>query len=147
MCQIPLSFLRSSTLMLYQWKIADWAERKLTQVYLLKNGGKLILRQCCAWQQDSFDYASIEDLTSMEWAKSLMMNSCDALLIKQINKKFKDLSLFKQGGVTYIKLALDEMFTISNTVVTTLQGFFENFAKMALPKSLMWMSILPRSSL
>jgi hypothetical protein len=63
-----------------------------------------------------------------------MMNSCDALLIEQINKKFKDLSLFEQGGVTYIKLALDKMFTISNTVVTTLQGFFENFAKDGIAK-------------
>ena len=29
----------------------------------------------------------------------------------------------------YIKIALDEKFTISNTIVTTLQGFFEAFAK------------------
>jgi hypothetical protein len=70
----------------------------------------------------------------MEWAKSLMVNSCDALLFKQINEKFEDLSLFKQGGVTYGKLALDKMFTISNTVVTTLQGFFENFAKDGIAK-------------
>jgi hypothetical protein len=43
-------------------------------------------------------------------------------------------SLYKQGGVTYIKLALDEMFNISNTVVATLQGFFENFAKDGIAK-------------
>ncbi len=115
--------------------VADcWAERKSTGVHLLKNWGKLILQQCCAWQQDSFDYASLEGLTSMEWAKSLMMNSCDALLVEQIDKKFKDLSLFEQGGVTYIKLVLDKMFTISNTVVTTLQGFSENFAKDGIAK-------------
>ncbi len=111
-----------------------WVERKLTGVHLLKNWGKLTLQQCCAWQQDSFDYASLEDLTSMGWAKSLMMNSFDALLVKQIDEKFEDLSLFKQGGVTYVKLALDKMFTISNTVVTTLQGFFENFAKDGIAK-------------
>ena len=70
----------------------------------------------------------------MEWVKSLMINSCDALLVKQINKTFKDLSLFEQGGVTYIKLALDEMFTISNTVVTTLQGFFKNASKDGIAK-------------
>jgi hypothetical protein len=70
----------------------------------------------------------------MEWAKSLMINSCDALLIERINKKFEDLSLYKQGGVTYIKLALNKMFTISNTVVATLQGFFENFAKDGIAK-------------
>jgi hypothetical protein len=46
-----------------------------------------------------------------------------------IDKKFKDLDLYKQGGVTYIKISLDEMFTISNTVVTTIQGFFEAFSK------------------
>jgi hypothetical protein len=27
-----------------------WAERKLTGVHLLKNWGKLTLRQCCTWQ-------------------------------------------------------------------------------------------------
>jgi hypothetical protein len=40
-----------------------------------------------------------------------------------------DLDLYKQSGVTYIKISLDEIFTISNTVVTTLQGFFEAFSK------------------
>jgi hypothetical protein len=111
-----------------------WEERKLMGVHLLKNWGKLTLQQCCAWQQDSFDYASLEDLTIMEWAKSLMMNSCDALLIERFDKKFKDLSLYEQGGLTYIKLALDKMFTISNTVVATLQGIFENFAKDGISK-------------
>ncbi len=62
-----------------------------------------------------------------------MINSCDALLVERIDKKFEDLSLYKQGGVTYIKLALDKMVTISNTVVATLQGFFENFAKDGVP--------------
>jgi hypothetical protein len=100
-----------------------WNERKTAGIHLLKNWGKLTLSQCCAWQRDSFDYASTNDLTSMEWARALMMNFCDALLIKRINEKFKDLDLYKQGGVTYIKIALDEMLTISNTVVTTLQGF------------------------
>jgi hypothetical protein len=56
----------------------------------------------------------------MEWARALMMNSCAALLVKRIDKKFEDLDIYKQGGVTYIKTALDEMFTISNTAVTTL---------------------------
>jgi hypothetical protein len=70
----------------------------------------------------------------MEWARALMMNSCDALLIKRINKKFNDLDLYKQGGLTYMKFALDEMFTISNTVIKTLQGFFEAFAKDGIAK-------------
>jgi hypothetical protein len=63
-----------------------------------------------------------------------MMNSCDVLLVDRIDKKFDELDLYKQGGVIYIKIALDEMFTISNTVVTTLQGFFEVFAKDGIAK-------------
>jgi len=48
--------------------------------------------------------------------------------------KFDELDLYEQGGVTYIKIALDEMFTISNTVVATLQGFFVSFAKEGMAK-------------
>ncbi len=70
----------------------------------------------------------------MEWAKSLMMTSCDLLLVDRIDEKFDELDLYEQGGVTHIKIALDEMFTISNTVVTTLQGFFEAFAKDGIAK-------------
>ena len=44
------------------------------------------------------------------------------------------MDLCKQGGVTYLKIALDEMFTISNTVTATLQGFFEIFAKEGIVK-------------
>jgi len=58
-----------------------WGNRKLTGVNLLKNRGKVTLKQCHNWQRDSFDYACTDDLTSMEWAKSLMMNSCDVILV------------------------------------------------------------------
>ncbi len=97
-----------------------WGDRKLTGVNLLKNWGTLTLKHCRNWQRDSFDYACTKDLTSMEWAKSLMMTSCDVLLVERIDKKFDELDLYEQGGVTYIKIALDEMFTLINTVVTTL---------------------------
>ena len=63
-----------------------------------------------------------------------MMNSCDALLVEWIDEKFEDLAHHEQGGVTYIKIAFDVLFTISNTVVTTLQGFFENFAREGIAK-------------
>jgi len=63
-----------------------WGDRKLTGVNLLKNWGKLTLKQCRNWHRDSFDYACTTNLTSMEWAKSLMMNSCDVLLVDRINE-------------------------------------------------------------
>jgi hypothetical protein len=119
----------------YALSVEDrWGNRKLTDVNLLKNWGKVTLKQCRNWQRNSFDYACTKDLTSMEWAKSLMMNSCDVLLVDRIDEKFNESDLYEQGGVTYIKIALDEMFTISNTVVTTLQGFFEAFAREGIAK-------------
>jgi hypothetical protein len=122
-----------SSLFIYSFALSSvedcWGNRKLTGVNLLKNRGKLTLKHCRNWQRDSFDYACTKDLTSMEWAKSLMMTSCDVLLVDRIDKKFDELDLYEQCGVTYIKVALDEMFTISNTVVTTLQRFFEAFSK------------------
>jgi hypothetical protein len=73
-----------------------WGNRKLTGVNLLKNWGKVTLKHCRNWQRDSFDYACTEDLTSMDWAKSLMMTSCDVLLVDRIDKKFNELDLYEQ---------------------------------------------------
>ena len=74
-----------------------------------------------------------------------MMTSCDVLLVDGIDEKFDELVLHEQGGVTYIKIALDEMLTISNIVVATFQGFFEAFAKDGIAKVPMKMSVLLRS--
>ncbi len=73
----------------YALSVEDcWGDRKLTGVNLLKNWGKVTLKQRRNWQRDSFNYACTEDLTSMEWAtKSLMMNSCDVLLFDRIDKR------------------------------------------------------------
>ncbi len=73
-----------------------WGDRKLTGVNLLKNWGKLTLKHFRNWQRDSFNYACTEDLTSKEWAQSLMMTSCDVLLVDRINKKFDELDLYEQ---------------------------------------------------
>ncbi len=62
--------------------------------------GKLILRQCCAWQQSSINYASIQDLTSWSGQSPLLISS-DGLLVTIIGKQFEDLSLYEQDGATY----------------------------------------------
>ena len=74
-----------------------WGNRKLTGVNLLNNLGKLTLNHCRNWQRDSFNYASTEDFTSKEWAQSLMMTSCDVLLVDRIDEKlFDELDLYEQ---------------------------------------------------
>jgi hypothetical protein len=70
----------------------------------------------------------------MGWAKTLLMNFCDIFLIDRIDKKFDELDLYKQGGVTYLKILLDEMFTTCNTVIPALQGFSQAFAKEGISK-------------
>jgi hypothetical protein len=60
---------------------------------LLKNLGELTLNHC---RSDSFNYASTEDFTSKEWAQSLMMTSCDVLLVNRIDEKFDELDLYEQ---------------------------------------------------
>ncbi len=122
--------------------IDRWAERKLTRVHLLwRIGDKLTLQQCCTLQQNSINYASIQDLTSWSGQNPLLISS-DGLLVTRIDKQFKDLSLYEQGGATY-QVVLDEMFTIGNIVVTTLQGFL--LPQMALLRSQTRTSVLPRS--
>ncbi len=70
----------------------------------------------------------------MEWVKEFLTNSCDINLEKRINEKFDQLFQYEQGGITYLKIALDEMFTMSNMVVTSLQNFLKQFAKEGIAK-------------
>jgi hypothetical protein len=56
----------------------------------------------------------------MEWVKEFLTNSCDVNLVKQIEEKYDCLSEYEQGGITYLKIALEKMFTMSNTVVMSL---------------------------
>ncbi len=51
-----------------------------------------------------------EDLKSATWVKELMVNSSDTALIQRIDEKFEKLDLIEQGGIVYMKIALDEMF-------------------------------------
>jgi hypothetical protein len=131
----------------YALSVEDrWGDRKLTGVNLLKNWGKATLKQCRNWQRDSFDYACTKDLTSMEWAKSLMMNSCVVLLVDRIDKKFDELDLYEQGGVTYISRL--HLMKCSPSVTLLLQPSRDSLKllqKKALPRSQMRMSVLLRS--
>ena len=49
-------------------------------------------------------------------------------LTLHVNKKYDLLTLIKQGGVVRLKIMLDEMFFMSEAVVTALQGFIKKFA-------------------
>jgi hypothetical protein len=70
----------------------------------------------------------------MAWFKEFLANSCDVNLMKCIDKKHKFLLEYEQGGITFLKIALDEMFTMSNMVVMRLQKYLKQFAQERIAK-------------
>jgi hypothetical protein len=107
-----------------------WGDRKHHGIDLTKHWSKLLLKHVCAWQRDTFDWCTDEDnLTSIEWGKEFLTNSCDINLVMRIEEKDNQLFEYEQGGITYLKIALNEMFTMSNMVITLLQKFQNQFAQ------------------
>jgi hypothetical protein len=49
--------------------------------------------------------------------------------VKCIEEKYNKLFEYEQGEITYLKIALDEMFMMSNMVITSLQKFLKQFAQ------------------
>ena len=63
-----------------------------------------------------------------------MVNSSEAELKQQVDKKFENIELLEQGGITYLKFMLDEMFCMNNDVVAALQTSLKNFSEEGLSK-------------
>ena len=64
-----------------------------------------------------------------------MVNSSEAELKQQVDKKFENIELLEQGGITYLKFMLDEMFCMNNDVVAALQTSLKNFSEEGLSKT------------
>ncbi len=115
--------------------VDHWGDRKSELVNLTKHWLKISLEHACAWQRDTFDWCTDKNnLTSMEWVKGLLTNSCDINLVKFIDEKFDCLAECEQGGITYLKIALDKMFTMSNMVIMLLQRYLKQFAQDGIAK-------------
>ncbi len=71
---------------------------------------------------------------SMEWVQVFLTNSCNNNFLKHVNEKFDQLFEYEQGGITYLKITLDEMFTVKNMVIMLLQKYLKQFAQEGLPK-------------
>ena len=59
--------------------------------------------------------------------KELFVNSPYPDLIKMLKEKYEALDRIDQGGITYLNIALNEMFNMSYFVITLLQELFKNF--------------------
>ncbi len=54
--------------------------------------------------------------------------------MKHLDEKFEQLFEYEQGEITYLKIALYEMFTMSNMVITSLQKFLKQFTQEGIAK-------------
>ena len=65
-----------------------WGDRKSNAINLTKHWSKVSLEHVCAWQRDTFDWCTDDNnLTSMEWVKEFLTNSCDINLVKHVDEK------------------------------------------------------------
>ena len=49
-------------------------------------------------------------MTGSDWIKYLLMNSSEPELLERVTETFEKLDSLVQGGITYFKYMLDEMF-------------------------------------
>ena len=105
-----------------------WGNCAETGVYLLYHWLKVLLHVVSQFQRDSYEnYSGDEDIVSCEWMKEIFINYSDPALIKRMYGKYEALGGLDKGGITYLKIDLDEIFNMSDIVITLLQEFFKNF--------------------
>ena len=46
-----------------------------------------------------------------------------------MDKKYEALNGLDQGGITYLRISFDDMFNMSDIVITSIQELFKNFAQ------------------
>ena len=96
---------------------------------MLVHWSQINMAENIAFQCDTNSFALERDTTSSNWVKDFLANSSKADLKQQMDEKSDKLNPLKQGGVTYLKFLLDEMFCMTNDVVTALQTFLKTFAE------------------
>ena len=98
-----------------------WVNRVTTGVYLLSHWSKVSVRVVAQPQINSYkNFNYDEDIVSFEWTKDIFMNSLDTAIIKMVEDKYEALDGIEQGGITYLDFYLDEMFNMSDVVITFL---------------------------
>ena len=92
------------------------------------------LAETIEFQSNKNSFASEEDMPSIDLVKDLFTKPREAELKQQVDDKFDKLDPLEQGGITHLKFFLDEIFCMTNEVVTALQALLKNFAEEGLSK-------------
>jgi hypothetical protein len=96
-------------------------------VDLSTHWGKLSAEHVYRWQRDFNGYCFDVDHVSSVFLKDLVAASLDPELKKQVDGKYKLLDGYKKGGVSYFKLAVDQIFKMSSMAEESLKSFI-NFS-------------------
>ena len=94
-------------------------------VDLSTHWGKLSAEHVFRWQRDFNGYCFDVDHISNVMLKELMANSLDPELKKQVDEKYKLLDGYKKGGISYFKIAVDQIFKMSSMAEDSLQVFHQ----------------------
>ena len=95
---------------------------------MFQHWSQITLDETKAFKRDTNLFASEEDMASSDWMKDLLVNSSKAALTQCVDEKYQALDSMERGGITYLKLLLDEMFCTTNDVVSALQTLLKTFA-------------------
>ena len=109
--KIPLMVNETTTDPVLMWGEVTTKRDLLVHWYQINLGGVI------AFQRDTKLFAAEEDMTSSDWFKGLPVNLSEAALLQRVDEKFQQLKPLEQGGITYLKFLLDEMFCMKNDVV------------------------------
>ena len=106
----------------YAGEVEDrWGNHVTTGVYLLSHWSKVSLHVVAHPQRNSYNNCNDDEyIVSCEWKKEIFLNSLDTAIIKRVEDKYEDLDEIEQGGITYLDFYLDEMFNMSDVVITFL---------------------------
>ena len=106
-----------------------------TRLDLMKHWSSFTMEHICLFQKDTNNTAgNDEDLTSATWLKELMVNSSETSLTQKVDENFEKLGVMEQGGITYMKISLDEMFYVTQDAATVLQDWLKTTAQDGLTK-------------
>ena len=78
-------------------------EDETTKKDILVHWLQVDVTEAMAYQPDTNQYASEEDITISDWVKELMVNSSEAELKQQVDKTFDKLESIEHDGITYLK--------------------------------------------
>ena len=85
------------------------------------------------YQVDSYEYANDnEDIIICEWVMELITNSCISDLNTHSKATFGSLEDMEQEVITFVKIASDEIFVRSYSIILGLYKYLENFVRYGL---------------